>query len=52
MDFEQSVHGAAQVGDLEKLKEFPFRKLDEPGECGITPLHYAGRGGHIKVCEF
>ncbi|KAI8804030.1 ankyrin repeat-containing domain protein [Cladochytrium replicatum] len=52
MDFERSVHGVAQAGNLEKLKKFPFLKLDGPDKYGLTPLHYASRAGHLNVCEY
>jgi len=49
------IHGAARVGDLEKVKEL---LAADPGlanardDGGSTPLHWAARGVHAELAKF
>ncbi|KAJ1547256.1 hypothetical protein HK096_003793 [Nowakowskiella sp. JEL0078] len=54
IEFERSLHGAAQSGNIEKV----FRILSSPNcdvntrdTFGYSALHYASRGGHLEICK-
>ncbi|XP_024377482.1 uncharacterized protein [Physcomitrium patens] len=52
MDFQRSLAGAAQVGDVRRMRELLARgaEVDGGGESGYAPLHYAARNGHVQAC--
>ena len=50
---EFSIHLAAFLGDLEKVKGFLESGMspDTKNESGYIPLHYAAMGGHKDIVE-
>ncbi|XP_011693692.1 PREDICTED: ankyrin repeat domain-containing protein 39 [Wasmannia auropunctata] len=51
--FERGIWTAALEGDVDRVNKL-LRKgvfVDQPDSAGYTALHYATRGGHIRVCE-
>lgn len=52
MDFQRSLAGAAQAGDVGRMRGLIARgaKVDGDGESGYAPLHYAARHGHVQAC--
>jgi len=52
MDFQRSLAGAAQTGNLGRMRGWLARgaKVDGDGESGYAPLHYAARQGHVEAC--
>ncbi|XP_051510231.1 ankyrin repeat domain-containing protein 39-like isoform X1 [Myxocyprinus asiaticus] len=53
MDFERGIWSAAMDGDLERVKSFLKKGIDPNmrDQANYTALHYAGRAGHLSVCE-
>jgi pectate lyase len=51
---ESSIHGAASLGVLNKVKAFVEKGIDVDSrdDQGMTPLHLAAQGGHREVVEF
>ena len=51
---ETSIHGAASLGVLDKVKAFLESGVDvnAKDDQGMTPLHVAAQGGHKEVVEF
>ena len=52
MDFQRGLAGAAQAGDVGRMRGLIARgaKVDVDGESGYSPLHYAARNGHVQAC--
>ncbi|XP_029157445.1 ankyrin repeat domain-containing protein 39 [Nylanderia fulva] len=53
MVFERGLWRAALEGDVERVEMLLKRGHDARAEdsAGYTPLHYAARNGHYRVCE-
>ncbi|KND02395.1 uncharacterized protein SPPG_09064 [Spizellomyces punctatus DAOM BR117] len=52
LDFERSIHGCAQRGDVAKVRKWLLKCCpDERDRAGYTALHYAARQGHVDVCR-
>ncbi|XP_065103725.1 ankyrin repeat domain-containing protein 39 [Paramisgurnus dabryanus] len=53
MAFERGIWSAAMDGDLERVKSFLKKGIDPNirDQANYTALHYAGRAGHLSVCE-
>ena len=56
--FKKSICGAAVDGDVERVRRLlckdPVHNLYTDGvndTSGYTPLHYAARGGHVRVVK-
>jgi len=52
MDFQRSLAGAAQLGDVGRMRSLIARgaAVDGDADSGYTPLHYAARHGHVQAC--
>ncbi|KAK9812409.1 hypothetical protein WJX73_008745 [Symbiochloris irregularis] len=57
LEFDRGVCGAAQRGNVQKLRQLLSRHSDvlqstaSPGSDGYSPLHYASRAGHLQAVE-
>ncbi|XP_012283371.1 ankyrin repeat domain-containing protein 39 [Orussus abietinus] len=53
MDFERGIWYAAQTNDLDRVNNLLKKGTSASAEdlAGYTPLHYAARNGHYKICE-
>ena len=52
MDFQRSLAGAAQLGDVGRMRSLIARgaAVDGDADSAYTPLHYAARHGHVQAC--
>lgn len=52
MDFHRSLAGAAQLGDVTRMRGLMQRGAPVNGDvhAAYAPLHYAARHGHVQAC--